>query len=171
MTKKGSQSATKNFHVLIKFKDEVPGSVSRIRIASNGSRGATLRALLPRIRIQDWHQRPFYINLCKKVKRGKGSPKKNQFIWYNCTKLVKPTHPPHEKEKFGTYTKSHFHREFTIKGVNYAIKTEMQKVADVDDHDDDGHSHHVSIFCSQLGFAPSFNNFIALHLYVLYMYF
>ena len=34
MTKKGSQSATKNFHVLIKFKDEVPGSVSRIRITS-----------------------------------------------------------------------------------------------------------------------------------------
>ena len=66
-------------------------------------------------------------------------------------------------------TKGDSYREFTIKGVNYAIKTEMQKVADVDDHDDDGHSHHVSIFCSQLEFAPSFNNFIALHLYVLYI--
>ena len=76
MTKKGSQSATKNFHVLIKFKDEVPGSVSRIRITSNRSRGATLRALVPRIRIKDWHQKKFHINLCKKVKRGKGSSKK-----------------------------------------------------------------------------------------------
>ena len=47
-------------------------------------------------------------------------------------------------------TKGDSYREFTIKGVNYAIKTEMQKVADVDDHDDDGHSHHVSIFCSAM---------------------
>ena len=74
MTKKGSQSATKNFHVLIKFKDEVPGSVSRIRITSNGSRGATLRALVPRIRIKDWHQKKVSHQFVQKGKERKRKP-------------------------------------------------------------------------------------------------